>query len=613
MNQIAVVGYSKLNSQINKIKHRYPGIQFDMLEVNLDRVVDTVKQYYTKHNNCVFISSGANARIISENLDVPFVEINSTGYDLLTTFGEIRLLSNHVMIATYKEKLPYLSKVKHIFNIDYTERVYHDQNELKMIIDECKEKGIHDIIGSSMVCETAEKNNIRSYMLWSEPAICYAIDNAISIYDARESAIENVERLKTLLNFAHEGIIVTDRDGTIELFNSKAERLIGVRAHRAIGSNITRVVKNTRIDSVLKDGRAELNQIHSLNDVKILTNRVPIIIDNETVGAIATFQQLDAVQKAEEEIRKSLSKKGFIAKITFDDILRQSPKMEKVIQMAKRYAKTDASVVIRGDNGTGKELLAQSIHNYSMRKGGPFVAINCGAIAPSLLESELFGYEGGAFTGALKSGKRGIFEIAHKGTLFLDEIGEMPLEIQTKLLRVLEQKQIMRVGGETIVSVDVRIIAATNKNLYDMVERGEFRADLYYRLNVLGLNIPSLNDRKEDIVIIGKKLLQENRRDISDEEAEKIGRYISQLDYSWPGNVRELRNIIERFSSLYNLDEDAYQLLDQCILLENEPREKSNILEALNKYEGRKKEAADYLGISRTTLWRKMKELGIED
>lgn len=613
MSTIVVVGYSKLNEQINKISPQYPEVSFDMLNVKLDEVMDTVRKYNAKNNDCVFISSGANAQIIMENMEVPFVEISSTGYDLLMTFNKILRYSNTVAIVTFNEKLPYLSTVKQALNISYIERVYNSRDELLEIIDECREKGIKDVIGSSMVCEAAEGHNLRGHLLWTEAAIRFTIENAINVAKARRDAMANVQRLRTLLDFAHEGIIITDKKGIIELFNSKAEKIVGINSKYAIGSNIADVIKNTHINNVIRRKKTELNQIQDLGKVKILTNRVPIVINDEAIGAITTFQRIDMVQKAEEKVRKSLFDKGFTAATKFDQLIRASQIMENLIEAAKLYAQSEFTVVIKGENGTGKDLMAQSIHNHSARKNKPFVAVNCAALSSSLLESELFGYEAGAFTGALKGGKNGIFELAHTGTIFLDEIGEMPLHIQSRLLRVLEQKEIKRLGGETIIHVDVRVIAATNKNLYEMVMNGKFREDLYYRLNVLELKVPSLRERREDIPLLAEYFLKDNRKDISPEVIEEIKKEVERIDYSWPGNVRELKNIIDRISALYREGTDISKLVCQFLIQENDSEEKKSILEALKKCGGNKSSTSEMLGISRTTLWRKMKEFGIED
>jgi len=267
-------------------------------------------------------------------------------------------------------------------------------------------------------------------------------------------------------------------------------------------------------------------------------------------------------------------------------------------------------------------LFAQSIHNFSNRKDKPFVAVNCAALPEDLLESELFGYEEGAFTGARKGGKQGLFELAHDGTIFLDEISEMPIKLQARLLRVLQEKEIMRIGGDKIIPVDVRIIAATNKRLSEEVEKGRFREDLYYRLNVLNFTVPPLRERKEDIPILVREIIRKNYPKLleKNELLDEINRRFQ--NYSWPGNVRQLENVTKRLCTLlknYKFKKDSYHELFQRAFDGNYTGnqlfaldEKQVIINILNKVKWNRSKAADLLGISRTTLWRKMKELNIK-
>ena len=321
-----------------------------------------------------------------------------------------------------------------------------------------------------------------------------------------------------------------------------------------------------------------------------------------------------------------------MAKNKFENIIGESNIIMETKRKAFTYASVDSTVLIKGDTGTGKELFAQSIHNSSKRKLHPFVAVNCAVLPESLLESELFGYVRGAFTGAKSEGKAGIFELAHKGTIFLDEIGEMPVGIQPRLLRVIQEKEIVRIGGEKVIPVDVRILAATNRNLYDDVKSGKFRADLYYRLSVLVLPLPPLRERQGDIRILASHFLRFYAKKYSltidgiDEEAFEV---LEKMDF--PGNVRELSNLIERSIVLSKsdhigkkelldaLDEEEKNnsspvLRDPGLLRENKftipcQEQKRLILEALMKSGGNKAEAARLLGIGRTSLWRKIKQL----
>lgn len=357
----------------------------------------------------------------------------------------------------------------------------------------------------------------------------------------------------------------------------------------------------------------KINQIQTIGDVKILANMIPIKVNNEISGAVATFQDVGTIQKAEEKIRKKIYEKGLLAKFKLEDILGDSEEIITAKRKAFLFARNDSTVLITGETGTGKELFAQGIHNASNRAKHPFVAINCQALPDSLLESELFGYEEGAFTGAKRGGKPGFFEIAHGGTIFLDEIGEVSPSLQSRLLRVLEEREVMRIGSNRILPVNIRIIAATNLDLWDMVNKKIFREDLYYRLNILELYIPPLKMRKKDIPLLVARFLSEYRTDLEEEEIVKISRHPIFSEYEWPGNIRELKNIVERFSVLYNGEVDVNSLLDNIFNKKQIKRvhllsEYEEIRTVLKDVRGNRTEAAKKLGISRTTLWRKLKK-----
>jgi len=293
-----------------------------------------------------------------------------------------------------------------------------------------------------------------------------------------------------------------------------------------------------------------------------------------------------------------------VAAYNFSDIARTSPKMERVIEQAKAAAERDAFILIEGESGTGKELLAQSIHNYSKRANGPFVAINCGAIPSELMESELFGYTEGAFTGAARYGKQGKFELASWGTLFLDEIAEMPIAQQSTLLRVLESKTVTRIGGLEQIPVDVRIVCATNKNLREEVVKGNFREDLFFRLNVINLRIPPLRERKEDILELIEVFIKELGANTDFDRSLFYDKQLIKLfEYDWPGNARELRNVLERIICIPGYDTDE---LTKAATQITDNDEKQKISECFDKCGGNVSEVARQMGISRKTLYKKM-------
>ncbi|KYO64493.1 Limonene hydroxylase [Thermovenabulum gondwanense] len=342
------------------------------------------------------------------------------------------------------------------------------------------------------------------------------------------------------------------------------------------------------------------------------------------MGAVATFQEVSTLMKAELKIRSQLYENGFVANYRFEDIIHKSDKMSKCIDIAKKYAQLDSTVLIFGDSGTGKEIFAQSIHNESKRKNSPFVAINCAALPENLLESELFGYSEGAFTGARKGGKAGLFELAHNGTIFLDEISEIPLSLQSKLLRVIQEKKVMRLGDDKLIPVNIRIICATNKDLLQEIKIGRFRKDLFYRINILSIYLPSLRERKEDIIPLAEYFLKNCSLKMKKciigftEDAKK---YLLSLEYQ--GNVRELEGIIERacaicdnkyidIEDLIGYYENTEEYVDISKELTLEDQEKKLIIETLRETNGNLTVASKILGIHRTTLLRKIKKYKIE-
>lgn len=421
--------------------------------------------------------------------------------------------------------------------------------------------------------------------------------------------------MQAILDASHDGIIAVDRDSIIIGVNKNAMEILGLPGN-IVGQKITRYIPNSDMLRILATGKKEIGDIATILNRQIIINRLPIVVEGEIVGAVSTFKEITDIQKMEMRIRKQSMESGLEAKFRLEDIVGDSSAIREAKEWAETFARTDATVLIQGESGTGKELFAQGIHLSSQRATGPFIPVNCAALPGNLLESELFGYEEGAFTGARKGGKPGLFELAHGGTLFLDEIGEMPIPIQALLLRILQEKKVRRISGERIVPVDVRIIAATNRDLERLVEEKQFRSDLYFRLNVLTLELPALRERLEDIPLLVASIMREikereNKRHLKVEEA--VFHVLKQ--YDWPGNVRELRNVVERMVLLCKNDalgkEDtaffAKKLYQRQSYRDQEEREAEVIRKVLAETKGNKGEAAKILGMDRSTLWRKMK------
>lgn len=351
-------------------------------------------------------------------------------------------------------------------------------------------------------------------------------------------------QFEILMEILDEGIVGVNERGEVFASNHKLEEITGIPGARALQRPAAEVYPFVPFARCLAERAPQPAQVVSANGVNMNVAVAPVLRGGACIGAFATVQRFSDAENRQNELRSQLLHKGYRAKYTFDDVVGQSPAIRRCITILKKMSLTQLPVLLIGETGTGKELFAHAVHNASPRADGPFVAINCAAMPENLLESELFGYEEGAFTGARKGGKPGLFEFAHKGTLFLDEVEGMSTALQCKLLRVLQEREIMRVGGNRIVSVDVRIVAATNENLDKMVEEGTFRRDLYYRLNTLPVLIPPLREREGDLLL----LIDHFRKGIGasftlSPELERL-----LLTHQWRGNIRELRNVVEYFS-----------------------------------------------------------------
>ncbi|QSQ09226.1 Regulatory protein AtoC [Koleobacter methoxysyntrophicus] len=353
------------------------------------------------------------------------------------------------------------------------------------------------------------------------------------------------KNLQSIFAEIDDAIVSVDEHNRISEFNPVAEKLLGFSKKEIIGNKVDSVFKDIEGFSSLIADKEKKDKLLNLNEKRILCSYIPLSKESGE-SYIITFKEVSKIQKLEENIRRVLYKKGFVAKYTFDDIAGNSEAIKNTISKAQKIAKSNSTVLIIGESGTGKELFAQAIHNESSRKPRPFVAVNFAALPENLVESELFGYEEGAFTGAKKGGKEGLFEQAHGGTIFLDEIGDASLSIQARLLRVLQEKEVMRLGATKILPVDVRVIAATNKDLKQLVEKGLFREDLYYRLRVLPLTLPPLRERKEDIPVLAEIFMK--KYGIS-KRLSKEAQYCMDK-YNWPGNVRELENVMEYVANI---------------------------------------------------------------
>lgn len=570
----------------------------------------------------IIITRGGTASAIEKaSLPVTIVEVPVTGFDVIRTVEKAKSQGRRIGAVSFPAMLHGVGGLGPIFDVDIRLYPINDETEAEAQVLKAFRDGANIVIGGFITKKAAQKHHYPCELIDSGvEGILQAAREAKRIAHAR-----NLEKAKTglfraVLDYAYEGIISVDSHYRITFFNPIAERITGINGMESTGKSITQIWPRLNLGQVIQTGTDDLGQILRINEVDVLCNKVAIIVNNKPVGAVVTFQDVTQIQQMEARVRHRMYAAGHVAGFHFQDIENTSIEMEQTIAIAKDFSLTGSNILLNGETGTGKEVFAQSIHNYSNCRQGPFVAINCAALPAPILESELFGYVGGAFTGANPKGKPGLFEVAHGGTIFLDEIAEMDYAMQSKLLRVLQERQVMRLGSDRLIPVQVRVIAATNKNLRALVKENKFRADLYYRLNVLQLKIPPLRERKKDIRLLAEAFLKEHSGIIKNQLKLAPSALTALTSYAWPGNIRELRNIIERV-----LAGHKHKIIDAAIInlmLEDPedtslrsrlmPDELEEIKQALALTKGKYAAAAKILGISRSTLWRRLKRLGLK-
>lgn len=568
----------------------------------------------------VIISRGGTACLIASQLDVPVVEIDVTALDVLRALRQVLGVDGAIGLIGFKNVCYGFAGLGDILGLTIREIIIEDESQAEEKIVAALREGIRVIVGDAVSVRIALRLGLEGCLIQSgRETVFKAVQQAFKIAEVRMREQERAALLKAVIDGSNDALLAVNSDGILTMINSNAETLFKVQATAAIGKPLADVIPGLPVKNLV-DAKSFNYDIFAQGERTLALQCRPITIRGDYVGTVAVFQYVGQLQKYEQIVRQKLHKKGLFAKASLDEIVGDSKLISAVKVNAVKYAKTDSNVLITGETGVGKEMLAQSIHNLSRRKSGPFVAVNCAALPESLLESELFGYEEGAFTGARRGGKTGLFELAHGGTLFLDEIGEMPLTLQARLLRVLQEREVMRLGGDSVIRIDVRILAATNRNLIDLINSKTFREDLYYRINVLHIRIPPLRERPGDIPLLAGCLLKR----ISD--AGRTARFTvpalhALSRYSWPGNVRELANMMERAVLLaeggFIEEQHVCSLLESARIdrrREPDPIALSDIelrtIEKVLREEGyQMAKSAEKLGISRSTLWRKLKQL----
>jgi transcriptional regulator with PAS, ATPase and Fis domain len=501
----------------------------------------------------ILVSRGGTAKLIHDSLGVEVIDIGISQIELTRVLKPFIGSGCRVAVIGFRSLTERVEQMCRVLDIMVTSLPVDYESEVDARIKSLSGSKIDCVIGDMVSIRSAEGLGLELHLIESDEfAIAEALEKAVLVAKRTRLERDNDLRMKAVFNSVQDAIIGVDSAGNIDHANAKASELFGIS--NLHGMPIRTLIKDFDTVSTMGMESEVPDKVLDVNGRRTVLNITPIAARGVSGGAVIVLQELGKIQAIEKKVRSQLHEKGLVAKYTFSDIFTRTASMEHCVRLARQYAKTGSNIVLYGETGTGKELLAQSIHNASPVHDGPFVAVNCGALPPSLLESELFGYVEGAFTGANKGGKAGLFELAHGGTIFLDEINELDLQLQTKLLRVLQERQIMRIGDTRIIPVSVRIIVASNVMLAEAVEKGRMRKDLYYRLNVLEIRIPPLRERSEDIVPLFKRFVEAltmaGEEGVTDFPESLV---VALRAYSWPGNVRELENFAERYIVLWRL------------------------------------------------------------
>jgi propionate catabolism operon transcriptional regulator len=649
--QIVAIGFRRINKMLQELAPAFHArAQVEVLEVGFDEAVARVRERQARGPVDVVVAAGSNGGYLRQHLDTPVVLVKVGGFDLLQALARARQLSaqagsSQVGLVTFEGMLPDLSPYGDLITLGVQQRTYRTEDEALACVHELKALGVQVVVGSGLAADLADQLGLTGLFLYSQDAVREALDDAVEV--ARAARIEQAkrERLGSILAQLSDGVIAVDAAERIHTLNPAMAQLLGIEPAQWLGRELSAVCPDLSLSHTLRQAEPELEKVERVRlpagTKALIVNRIPLVEQGVLTGAVLSCQDPISIQRVDRHIRTRIKPNAAATRYELAQFLGQSDAIAHVRQLAERSARSQATVLLVGESGTGKELIAQGIHVASSRRDMPFVAVNCAAVAESLLESELFGYEEGAFTGARRGGKIGLFEAAHNGTLFLDEVGEMPVSLQARLLRVLQEREVLRVGATEPTPVNVRVIAATHRDLTERVAQGLFRLDLYYRLNILRIEVPALRERLDDVASIAHalhaKVCARLRCGVAATQ-DLIDALIEQAPHhAWPGNVRELENLVERIVAYAEPDASGgtpterlravlpelyaaagaplARALPKAPLGFEAPRlkaqlarsERERIGAVLAECGGDRGQAAQRLGISRTTLWRKLR------
>lgn len=594
---------------------------------DLEDAVEPVRQIIEEQGVEVILSRRGTAYILRQ-LSVPVVALPDTTANQLRALKKASTMGRRIGITQIRTGECNMALCEELLGFQPEIILYSDKPSLEKSVLQAQQRGLEVIIGGDITRRAAQKCGLPFVDLHEQPEIPASFfDSIVNVVQTRRKTLKEKERYRSILDGISEGILAVDERGAIEEINPQACSMLQVNELNVIGTPVSSVFPALPLASA-HERHEPLHNVTaaSKHREQFIVNTIPIRVGKKPAGAVFSMQPASRILQAEERVRQAYNR-GFRARYTLEDFLHTSSVVESLLEQARLYAASEAGVCITGESGTGKEILAQGIHNASPRRLGPFVSLNCAAMPESLLESELFGYAEGTFTGGRRGGKIGIFELAQGGTLFLDEVGTISLSFQTRLLRVLQEKEIMRLGSNVVVPADVRIIAAANSDLWLDVAEGRLREDLYYRLHVLPLHIPPLRERKEDIPLLAEAFLQEFCTQYEAEQRPRLQlpeTFVRALQVlPWPGNVRQLRTVAERLTVvsphgydaavgerlLEELRHPGFPQASKAVAMQRKSLTPERVREALHECGNSKVRAAAQLGISRSTLWRLCKDM----
>ncbi|SBV98035.1 PAS sensor protein [uncultured delta proteobacterium] len=600
-------------------------------EGHLQVVLETARELEAQGTE-VFVARGTSAEaLLRSTIRTPIVEVPVTGQDLAKVLRDAKILTGLerprialLAFASIHRDLEVFAGLLGI-SLDVYD-VTSDAGVMEAQVLRAKADGADIIVAGSVSSSIARNHGMLSMQLDSgDISLRIALQEARKVAYARKLEKAQAQRVQAVMESSRDGILVLDEHGRILTSNHAAQRVLQLSSP-PVDAFLADLLPNAELHTCLRDGQPIFDVLLPYGDSALLFSASPTKVDGRAAGAVVVLQPSGVITALESKIRKSLLGKGFSSQYSFPDILGVSPQMRKTLELARRMAVTSGTILITGETGSGKELLAQAIHSESPYNQNSFVAVNCAALPPTLLESELFGYEDGAFTGARRKGKPGMFELAHGGTIFLDEIAEMDHYGQTRLLRVLQEKCVMRLGSDRYIPVDARVVAATNRNLREEVRAGRFREDLYYRLHLFRLAIPPLREREGDVPYLAHCFATAFKKKYGRQLRFSSAAMALLQQHDWPGNVRELSAVVERLALSAASDSPSLAEVEQAMDLGPAPSRKNRdaaprydekseerqyIIDALEQSGGSMNKAAELLGMHRSTLHRKLRALGL--